>query len=629
MSGSADADSTYVLSITVKDLVRGCDSTVVRYLYVSPLPKANFTSSGSCIANATNFTDASTGTSLSYKWNFGDGKTASTQNPSHTYASIGTYNVQEIVMSSAGCSDSITQQVTINAAPIAVFSVQNSSCPSQAAVFTDSSYSVSTGITIASRIWAFGDGDSSTAANPTHNYAAAGSYTAILQVTSSAGCVDTISHTVIVGNGPVASFKAKNTSVCLGDSTSFTNSSTPTTGLTYSWIFGDGGTSSAQSPEHLYASSGSYTVKLYVTTLGGCLDSAIHTITINPKPTAAFYTTPTSSACVGDVVSAFDQSVNNGSGSLTYFWTWGDGGTSIKQNPTRQYTAAGNYRILLTVSAGSGGCPDTISQSMVIYAKPVAKFGYTQPVCENTGVQFTDSSTGGTSYSWDFGDGSGTSKLQNPSYTYSVASTYKVVESVKNASGCIDTISRQVTVNAAPNATFAADTTTNSASVAFIPSSNSYEYYIWDFGDTTSSSDNTATDPVHNYAHYGTHKVTLAVTTFAGCTSTDSLTVTTKQTKKGQGINNALVQLLNMQIAPNPFTSELHIDYTLPENEQVRLSIYDVTGKEIVVLADGNQTAGKYQFTVDADKYNMNAGVYFMRAIVGGQAIDQKIIRIR
>ena len=138
--------------------------------------------------------------------------------------------------------------------------------------------------------WSFGDGNTSTATSPTNVYAASGTYTVKLVVTSNNGCKDSVSQTVTVYPKPTPGFTVNTAAQCVnGNSFTFTNTSTISAGtMTYSWSFGDGNTSTATSPTNVYAASGTYTVKLVVTSNNGCKDSVSQSVTVYPKPTPAF-----------------------------------------------------------------------------------------------------------------------------------------------------------------------------------------------------------------------------------------------------------------------------------------------------------------------------------------------------
>ncbi|GAB3345049.1 hypothetical protein GCM10027430_01210 [Lysobacter tyrosinilyticus] len=163
---------------------------------VPPVANFSFITSG---LTAT-FTDSSTdsdGTIASRSWNFGDGVTSPSTNPSHTYAAAGTYTVTLTVTDNAGATSTVTKTVSVsgtgNAPPTANFTVATNKL---VATFTDAS-SDSDG-TIASRNWNFGDGTSSAAVNPVHTYARAATYTVTLTVTDNGGATANTSKSVQV-----------------------------------------------------------------------------------------------------------------------------------------------------------------------------------------------------------------------------------------------------------------------------------------------------------------------------------------------------------------------------------------------------------------------------------------------
>ncbi len=238
---------------------------------VCALPTAAYSSTTSAL-NA-NFTDQSTGTVFSYQWDFGDASTSTLQNPSHTYATPGTYTVCLIVSNLCGDADTICQTVSLCNGNTAGFGSSSSGLNS---TFGDQS----TGA-IDNYFWDFGDpasgpANTSTIQNPVHTFTAPGMYTVCLIVSNTCGFADTTCQTVTVCELNTASFSNTTNE----DSVFVTDMSTGAI-ATWLWDFGDGNFSSLQNPgTHLYATGGVYLVCLTTTDTCGIVDSVCQTVII-------------------------------------------------------------------------------------------------------------------------------------------------------------------------------------------------------------------------------------------------------------------------------------------------------------------------------------------------------------
>jgi PKD repeat protein len=233
---------------------------------------------------------------------------------------------------------------------------------------------------------------------------------------------------------PTADFVGSPTSGCSPLTVNFTDQSTGDI-TSWSWDFGDGGTSTQQNPSHTYNSPGTYTVSLTVTGPGGSdTNTKTNYITVDAAPVADFVGNPTSGT-EPLTVNFTDQSTNN---PTSWSWDFGDGGTSTAQNPSHTYNTAGTYTVTLTASNACGS--DQVVKVDYITVNPCLA-----PVADFVGsptsgdapltVNFTDQSTNNpTSWSWDFGDG-GTSTAQNPSHTYNAAGVYTVTLTASNSCG--------------------------------------------------------------------------------------------------------------------------------------------------------------------------------------------------
>jgi alpha-tubulin suppressor-like RCC1 family protein/Tol biopolymer transport system component/chitodextrinase len=158
----------------------------------------------------------------------------------------------------------------VNASPTADFSVSGVLEAGQTITFTDASSD--TDGTIASRSWTFGDGATSSLQNPTHVYSAGGDFDVTLTVTDNGGATASRTKTLTLPLNlePTADFSTNGT-LEVGRTISFTDASSDTDGTiaSWSWSFGDGGTSSSRNPTHVYSAAGAFSVKLTVTDNGG------------------------------------------------------------------------------------------------------------------------------------------------------------------------------------------------------------------------------------------------------------------------------------------------------------------------------------------------------------------------
>lgn len=418
------------------DAVNDCFSPTTP-VNINPEPVAAFNAPDVCEGGTTVFTDQSTissGTITGWNWDFGDGGTSTLQNPTHIYSGTPPYSVTLTVTSGAGCTNNIVQQVSTIVAPAASFTFV-ASCANNPVTFTDQS-TVASG-TITGWSWNFGDGNTSSAQNPTHQYASASNYSVTLTVTSDLGCTSSQTQQVST-TAPTAAFSAP--AVCNGATTVFTDQSTISAGVisTWSWDFGDGGTSALQNPTHVYGNSGNYTVSLTVTSDQGCTNTLTQQVTVNTLPTAAF-SAPV--ACSNFPVVFTDQSTITSGNISGWNWNFGDGTSSTSQNPSHQYgsTVGNNYSVTLTVTSNLG-CTNAVTQQVTTITAPNASFTYApiQPDIINPLVQFANNSSGALIYSWNF-DNLGSSTQQNPSFTFPETAGNHTIQLIAYNGSCTDT----------------------------------------------------------------------------------------------------------------------------------------------------------------------------------------------
>ena len=372
---------------------------------------------------------------------------------------------------------------------------------------------------ITSYSWNFGDGGSSPEQNPVYTFRLPGVYNVTLTVTGPGG-TSNVSRQITVQSQtpPVAAFTQDKISGPPPLTVRFTNQSTGNI-TSYAWNFGDGQTSTEPNPTHTFSAVGTYNVLLTVTGPGGT-SSVVRKITVEdpviPPPVAAFTPSQTTGNYPLQV-----QFINQSTGRIdSYNWDFGDGQSSTDLNPVHTFTSAGTFRVRLT-AIGPGGQSSAEATIVVTQPPNVPKAAFTADVTSGNApltVNFTNQSTGDiTAFAWDFGDGQ-SSNQQNPSHTYTSPGSYIVNLTVSGPGGSdsAQTIISVTTTVQPPRAAFTQDKTSGEAplTVQFINQSEGENLtYQWDFGDGTTSTDNS---PSHTFVAAGTYTVNLTVSNSAG-----------------------------------------------------------------------------------------------------------------
>jgi gliding motility-associated-like protein len=492
------------------------------------------TPTSGCAPLVVSFTDGSTPGGVIYYWDFGNGFNSYLTNPSTSYLTPGTYTVILKVTYPGGIVVTHTETITVYPPPTVSFTVSDTSvCPGTPIVFTSTTLGGVPGAI--SYTWSFGDGYTSTLPNPTHAYSTPGYYNITLTATNSMGCVATLTlySYIHVFNPPVPTFAAAVTYFCrLPAHAVFTSYVSGAAPYTYSWRFGDGGTSTAPSPIHDYTATGTYPVTLVVTDANGCSDSVTRSgYIVVVHNTAGFI--PVTDACVGATVTFTDTS----SAHSTANWSYGDGGTSTGDPGRHAWGAPGTYPVTLVV--GSPPCLDTVVHMITIHAGPVATFTITpaNPCPPPTTLTFSTTAPPGTLIRWIYGDGgSGTTG----SHTYGAAGTYVISMIVTDpVTGCTDTVTQTktiydlylVTIASPRNGCVPLNVTFTTLAYYAIPcpgpSPCPYPWpiasYTWNFGDGSSPS--SSYPGSHTYTAIGTYTATVTAITSNGCTVSNTVIV--------------------------------------------------------------------------------------------------------
>lgn len=418
------------------------------------IPGAATTPVASFVANSTSgsapfpvqFIDVSTNTPTVWVWSFGDGGYSTSQNPTHTYSSAGTYSVSLTVTNADGTtnitrSSYIAVSAPVVPVPIITANVVSGSAPLTVQFMDNSTHSPT------AWAWTFGDGGWSTSQNPVHTYTSNGTFDVSLTATNEGGSNSTTKsgYITVSTTAPVASFKADVTKGTVPFAVQFTDTSTNTP-TSWHWYFGDGSESTAQNPEYTYKNFGTYDVTLIATNSGGSYTttkSGFITVAVAVAAPVASFKADNTSGAYPFKVKFTDKSSNS---PTSWTWDFGDGSQSTSMNPSHTYADAGTYDVTLTVK-NDGGTDTETQTGYIQVTAPVAKptAGFTANITSGASpllVQFTDTSTNSpTSWLWNFGDGN-LSSSQNPMHTYSSVGNYSVSLKATNSGGS-DTVIKE------------------------------------------------------------------------------------------------------------------------------------------------------------------------------------------
>jgi PKD repeat protein len=431
-------DTTYTVTLIAENIFGCIDSSEVTVdIYATPLADIEILSEEGCYPLEVTFQNNSIGADT-YEWLYGTGETSTNADPEHTVLFYNnttnpvTYSIT-LVANSDGCVDSDQVQVTVYPALNAEFSNPDDGCSPLTIAFDNLS------VGAASYEWDFGDGNTHTISEPTHTFTNNTTeditYTITLTATSPFGCTDTFTQEVTVFATPDAAFSATPQTQIFPDATvNITNNSTGGASLIYNWNFGNSETSSEQDPgSYTYDTWGTYEITLFITN-SSCSDFTTQIIEIiPPEPIANFIFE--GSGCAPLTVTFENYSLFGDS----YFWQFGDGGTSTVESPVYTYETGGTYTVTLTVTGFDGSI--SVYQS-VVEVLPAATAAFTVSPSEvsvpSQPVQMINLSQDAVGYIWDFGDGT-TSTETNPEHYYSEGGLYTIILIALNEFGCPDT----------------------------------------------------------------------------------------------------------------------------------------------------------------------------------------------
>ena len=334
----------------------------------------------------------------SYSWTGPNGFTSNLQNPTienSTEAMDGTYTC---TITLGGESNSSTTTVQVLSLPVASFDA-STVCVGNATEFT--STATATGQHLSTYDWDFGDGTTGSGEHVSHAYAQAGFYSVTHHVQTNGGCQNDITLPVLVVAAPVSSFTA--TTVCQGEATQFTSTSTGDEISGYQWNFGDGQTGSGQTINHTYAQSGTFQVTLTTEGSGGtCSNDITQSVTVHAMPAPVATANPYSV----QYSEASTITVNPGAeGTFTYHWEPANMVLNPDSQTTQTVPLIESQVYTVTVTNTQGGCTSTtyVTVSMDGSDLTATATADQYEICDGSSTTLHAIPAGGTgnyTYSW-------------------------------------------------------------------------------------------------------------------------------------------------------------------------------------------------------------------------------------
>lgn len=508
----------------------GCADSVTKAAYIKvhrPSIRVQAAPQEGCLPFNTSFSAQidNGGPVTSYQWDFGDGATSASAAPQHTFTTEGSFNVKLIIHFAGGCIDSASIPVRAGNIPVVDFdATPKITCAATPVQFTNLSTPRGT-----SWSWIFPeDNGVRSEENPLYTFNSEAQHDVTL-IVNNYGCIRSLTKTdFVIIQPPIASF-TRATSCTDKLLVQFTDNSdfgdVPTT-QNWRWDFGDGQTSTEQSPAHRYAAVGFYRVTLTVGN-GSCEHSFTGSVRVmDEQPKLAANVT---TICSGGTV-RFTRSNTNDNNLVNIFWSWGDNTNSMSRNLSvdKRYTQPGIYKAVVAVR-DSNNCRTESDTLIITVNGATPNFNVSGRNCNGDEQKFSDNSTvnnGNAITRWIFDYGNGTpadtftTKPVDIGHTFANTGSYVVKLTVTDNAGCTTSLNRNVAVTGVKAVIGRnAQTVCLHSSMGFnsTASQGSGLTYLWNFGDGTTS---TQAHPGKRYDTAGLFDVSLTVTNAIGCTDT-------------------------------------------------------------------------------------------------------------
>ncbi len=463
-----------------------------------------------------------------YLWDFGDGTTpVFTDNTlvNHSFKDRGNYKVTLVSKDENSCSDTLVSFQRIYK-PFTLFTpVYLHGCMPIEFSFSNNS-KADTLSNLISYNWTFGDGQTSTQINPTHQYNKWGNYNVSLVTTDNHNCTnELIQYGAVTTEYPNPKFVANDSTLCIGDIATFA-SAVPLSISSYLWTFHDGTTSTEPAPTKVFSADGTFDVQLYVVDKHGCDTLSIEPnfIKVQKLPVVDFVADPLTSNCYPTEVTFTDLSSSPYLGG--WKWNFGDvNGFSYRQNPQHVYVRPGKFNVKL-IAHTTYGCADSLIKAEYVNPKgPYAEIDIKDTICRDAPTMIRMVNPFNIyGFKWDVGD---ETVSTDSVFLHQYRNVGRFYPGLFLVSDTIHTCDKFILDTVYVSETLAKYKLLNPLDKGCQPYEISYSnnsthsnQFLWSFGDNTFSS---SESPLHIYPNPGTYTGMLSVKNEIGCTDSINL----------------------------------------------------------------------------------------------------------
>lgn len=578
-------------------------------------PIADFTVEGHCQGTELTFTNSSSGQITGYEWTI-EGQNFETTNAAFSFASAGNKIISLTALSASGCNNNTSKVVQVFSLSAVDFEVEGSpfSCNGKETPFADIS-SDPIDSDIESFRWNFDDPGStanniSTLSHPSHKYEIVGSYNVELIVTTDKGCSSSLVKQVNILQSPSISFENGNS--CLNKSTSFTALSDDA--VQFYWEIGTA-YYETKNMNHVFNSSGSHAVKLRVVASNDCVSEVTRNVLV-PVPIDPVFTVTNNCK---NFEAKFTTQFGEDDPVIAHAWNFSGEGSSTDDSPVHTFNSIGNKLVTLQVTTAAG-CVYQRQTNVSVVEAPIANFIATpESGVPPQEVSFSNLSSNGNSYHWNFDDGTASTEF-SPHHTFTSLGDYDVELTVSNKEECRVSLTKVVSMIAPlPDVDLSLMTITHNndgTSKVIITIANKGNTVLRNLPIQLDVSGNVTletivTDPIGPFSMYNlilNFSIARRPALEFLCAS---ITLEGDLHPEGNRICNQLKsEMAILPPYPNPVKNLLTIEWVAQKGEKVRASLVDTYGKTVIDFTE-NSDLGLNQKTIDVE--GLLSGIYILR----------------